>query len=45
MELLNLPPAEMMNRKNRSKYFFDARGTPLLMCKKDSKGRKKKPGI
>lgn len=44
MELLNLPPADMINRKNRSRYFFDAKGAPLLMCKKDSKGRKKKPG-
>ena len=44
MELLNLPPAEMLSRKNRSRYFFDTKGAPLLMCKKDSKGRKKKPG-
>ncbi|XP_063700852.1 dual specificity tyrosine-phosphorylation-regulated kinase 2 isoform X2 [Culicoides brevitarsis] len=42
MELINLPPEELINQATRRRLFFDSRGNPRTTT--NSKGRKRKPG-
>lgn len=42
MEVLNVPPEEVLNQSSRRRLFFDSRGNPR--CITNSKNRKRKPG-
>lgn len=42
MEVLGLPPEDIINASTRKRLFFDSRGSPR--CITNSKGRKRKPG-
>lgn len=42
MEVLNVPPEDVINQASRRRLFFDSRGTPR--CITNSKNRKRKPG-
>lgn len=42
MEVLGLPPDDIINASTRKRLFFDSRGSPR--CITNSKGRKRKPG-
>uniref|UniRef100_A0A1L8DKI9 dual-specificity kinase n=1 Tax=Nyssomyia neivai TaxID=330878 RepID=A0A1L8DKI9_9DIPT len=42
MEVLGLPPDDLINQATRKRLFFDSRGSPRSVI--NSKGRKRKPG-
>lgn len=42
MEVLNVPPEDVINQASRRRLFFDSRGNPR--CITNSKNRKRKPG-
>lgn len=42
MEVLNVPPEDVLNQASRRRLFFDSRGNPR--CITNSKNRKRKPG-
>lgn len=42
MEVLNIPPEDVLNQASRRRLFFDSRGNPR--CITNSKNRKRKPG-
>jgi len=41
MEVLGLPPQELVNASNRKKMFFDSQGQPRIVA--NSKGKKRRP--
>lgn len=42
MEVLNVPPEDVLSQASRRRLFFDSRGNPR--CITNSKNRKRKPG-
>ena len=42
MEIMGVPPTDMLETSSRKKLFFDSRGKPRLIA--DSRGRKRQPG-
>ncbi|XP_055680661.1 dual specificity tyrosine-phosphorylation-regulated kinase 2 isoform X3 [Lutzomyia longipalpis] len=42
MEVIGLPPEDLINQATRKRLFFDSRGSPRSVI--NSKGRKRKPG-